>query len=124
MGKLRDQMLMDLQLCGAKSNTQRNYGREAGNLAKYFNRSPAELKEYLLHLIKERHLSSTCQTLSPCAFSLRFTTSCAVIGGPFILIQNANDGDPGPLVEIECCHFRKLSETAHLDPVCLLLFGG
>ena len=62
MGKLRDQMLMDLQLCGIKPRTQKNYLREAENLAKYFNRSPAELgeqelKEYLLYLIKERHLS-------------------------------------------------------------------
>jgi integrase/recombinase XerD len=62
MGKLRDQMLVDLQLCGAKPRTQETYLREAENLAKYFNRSPAdlgenELKEYLLYLIKERHLS-------------------------------------------------------------------
>ncbi|MFH1976548.1 MAG: site-specific integrase [Pseudomonadota bacterium] len=62
MGKLRDQMLVDLQLCGAKPRTQKAYLREAENLAKYFNRSPAELgeqelKEYLLYLIKERHLS-------------------------------------------------------------------
>ena len=62
MGKLRDQMLVDLQLCGAKPRTQESYLREAENLAKYFNRSPAELgeaelKEYLLYLIKERHLS-------------------------------------------------------------------
>jgi hypothetical protein len=33
-----------------------------GNLAKYFNRSPeelgeAELKEYMLYLMKEKHLS-------------------------------------------------------------------
>jgi integrase/recombinase XerD len=62
MGKLRDQMLMDLQLCGIKPRTQKNYLREVENLAKYFNRSPAELgenelKEYLLYLINERHLS-------------------------------------------------------------------
>lgn len=62
MGKLRDQMLVDLQLCGVKPKTQQNYLREAENLAKYFNRSPAELgedelKEYLLYLINERHLS-------------------------------------------------------------------
>jgi site-specific recombinase XerD len=63
MGKLRDQMLGDLQLRGATQRTQEIYLREAGNLAKYFNRSPAklgedELKEYLLHLINERHLSN------------------------------------------------------------------
>ena len=62
MGKLRDQMLVDLQLCGAKPRTQATYLREAENLAKYFKRSPAELgedelKEYLLYLIQERHLS-------------------------------------------------------------------
>jgi len=62
MKKLREQMLVDLQLNGATTSTQKNYLREVGNLAKYFNRSPAELgeaelKEYLLHLIKERCLS-------------------------------------------------------------------
>ena len=62
MEKLRDQMLADLQLSGAKPRTQETYLREADNLAKYFNRSPAELgeaelKEYLLYLMKERHLS-------------------------------------------------------------------
>jgi integrase/recombinase XerD len=62
MGKLKDQMLVDLQLCGAKPRTQETYLREAENLARYFKRSPAELgenelKEYLLHLIKDRHLS-------------------------------------------------------------------
>jgi integrase/recombinase XerD len=62
MGKLRDQMLMDLQLSGAKPSTQRTYLREAENLAKYFHKSPEqlgenELKEYMLYLMKERHLS-------------------------------------------------------------------
>jgi integrase/recombinase XerD len=62
MGKLRDQMRVDLQLSGIKPKTQQNYLREAENLAKYFNRSPAELgenelKDYLLYLINERHLS-------------------------------------------------------------------
>jgi site-specific recombinase XerD len=62
MGKLRDQMLMDLQLSGAKPSTQRTYLREAENLARYFHKSPEqlgedELKAYLLYLMKERHLS-------------------------------------------------------------------
>jgi site-specific recombinase XerD len=63
MKRLRDQMLADLQLSGATQRTQKTYLREAGNLAKYFNRSPAdlgegELKEYMLYLMKERHLSA------------------------------------------------------------------
>src|SRR5512136_1602884 len=62
MGKLRERMLVDLQLNGAKPTTQRTYLREAENLARYFNKSPeqlgeGELKAYLLHLMKERHLS-------------------------------------------------------------------
>jgi site-specific recombinase XerD len=62
MGKLRDQMLMDLQLSGAKPRTQETYLREVENLAKYFNRSPAELgeaelKKYMLYMINERHVS-------------------------------------------------------------------
>ena len=62
MGKLRDQMLADLQLRGATTRTQETYLREVSNLAKYFNRSPEELgedelKEYMLYLMKERHLS-------------------------------------------------------------------
>jgi integrase/recombinase XerD len=62
MEKLREQMRVDLQLSGIKPKTQMDYLREVDNLAKYFNRSPeelgeAELKEYMLYLINERHLS-------------------------------------------------------------------
>jgi len=58
MGTLREQMLVDLQLSGAKPRTQKTYLREVANLAKYLNRSPAELgeselKEYMLHLLVE-----------------------------------------------------------------------
>jgi integrase/recombinase XerD len=62
MATWREQMQRDLQLSGAKRNTQRMYLREVDNLAKYYHRSPEdlgeeELKEYLLYLITERHLS-------------------------------------------------------------------
>ena len=43
MGKLRDQMLVDLQLSGAKPRTQKTYLREAENLAKYFNKIPGAI---------------------------------------------------------------------------------
>ena len=43
MGTLRDRMLVDLQLSGAKPSTQRSYLREAENLAKYFHKSPEQL---------------------------------------------------------------------------------
>ena len=62
MGTLRDQMLIDLQLSGATPRTQETYLREVKNLARYFNRSPAELgeaelKKYMLYMISERQLS-------------------------------------------------------------------
>jgi len=62
MSTLREQMQADLQLKGINVKTQRDYLREASKLAKYFNKSPEELgekevKEYLVHLLKERKLS-------------------------------------------------------------------
>ena len=62
MGKLRDQMLAELQLRGAIPSTQKVYIREVSNFSKYFNKSPEELgeeqlKEYLLHLLQDRKLS-------------------------------------------------------------------
>ena len=43
MGKLRDRMLVDLQLSGAKLHTQRACLREAENFTKYFHKSPEQL---------------------------------------------------------------------------------
>ncbi len=62
MTKLRDQMIQDLQLKGATPQTQNIYLREVGNFAKYFSKSPdeiteEEIKEYLLHLKKDRNLA-------------------------------------------------------------------
>lgn len=61
MGKLREQMQMDLQLRGITPRTQATYLREARNLALYFKKSPEELgerelKEYLLYLINDKKL--------------------------------------------------------------------
>lgn len=62
MEELTDQMRKDLQLRGITEKTQNIYLREVGNFVKYFDRSPEdlgeeELREYLLHLLNERHLS-------------------------------------------------------------------
>jgi len=62
MGTLRDQMQADLHLKGITPRTQKDYLREVSNLAKYFNKSPEELgekevKEYLVHLLKDRKIS-------------------------------------------------------------------
>jgi len=62
MSKLKEQMKADLQLKGFKPSTQKTYLREVSNFARYFDKSPEELgkeevKEYLLHLIKDKKLS-------------------------------------------------------------------
>jgi integrase/recombinase XerD len=63
MSTLREQMLTDLQLRGITPRTQTAYLREVGNLEKYFKKSPEELgeeevKEYLVHMLEDRGLSS------------------------------------------------------------------
>jgi len=62
MEKVTDQMREDLQLRGITEKTQNMYLREVENFVKYFNRPPEdlgeeELREYLLYLLKDRHLS-------------------------------------------------------------------
>ena len=61
MSEWREQLIVDLQLSGAKPRTQKNYLREVDNLVKYFNRSPeelgeAELKQYMIYLMQDRKL--------------------------------------------------------------------
>ena len=62
MGKLRDQMLMDMELRNFKPKTIECYLWHLKSFTKLFNRSPAELGEqevrhYLHYLKKERHTS-------------------------------------------------------------------
>jgi len=62
MGTLREQMAADLQLRGITPRTQKKYLREVSNLAKYYHKSPQDLgeqevKDYLVHLLKDRGLS-------------------------------------------------------------------
>jgi site-specific recombinase XerD len=63
MNTLREKMLAELQLRGITPRTQTAYLREIVKLENYFNRSPEELgeeevKEYLVHMLEDRGLSS------------------------------------------------------------------
>ena len=63
MNTLREKMLAELQLRGITPRTQTAYLREIANLEKYFKKSPEELgeeevKEYLVHMLEDRGLSS------------------------------------------------------------------
>ena len=62
MGMLRDRMIRDLKLRGFSEATQLAYPSRMGQLAGHFHRSPAglgeeELREFLRHIVEERHLS-------------------------------------------------------------------
>ena len=77
MTKLREQMLVDLQLKGATVKTQKKYLREVGNFAKYFGKSPEELeekevKEYLVHLLENRKLSKGTYKNYACAIKFLY----------------------------------------------------
>ena len=59
MGKLREQMKMDLKLNGYSPKTQAAYLGYMKNFVRYFGRSPAkmgekEIREYLYHLVTRR----------------------------------------------------------------------
>lgn len=63
MDTVREKMLGELQLRGITPRTQTAYLREITKLENYFNRSPEELgeeevKEYLVHMLEDRGLSS------------------------------------------------------------------
>lgn len=72
-------MFVDFQLSEVTPRTQKTYLSEVENFAKYFNKSPAELgedelKEYMLYLMKERHLSEGTFRLSVATLKFLFRT--------------------------------------------------
>ena len=67
MGKLQEQMKIDLSLKGYSPNTTRAYLHCIRNFAKYFMRSPAEMGEtemrkFMLHLAQDRKVSAFTQS--------------------------------------------------------------
>jgi len=64
MGKLREQMKMDLKLKGYSPKTQAAYLGYMKKFAQYFGRSPAkmgeeEIRKYLYHLVTEKQVSTS-----------------------------------------------------------------
>ena len=69
MTKLRQAMIDAMQVRGFSVRTHRSYLDAVGGLAKYYQRSPAqisteEIQRYFLYLVKERHLSPASCRLS------------------------------------------------------------
>jgi integrase/recombinase XerD len=66
MGKLREQMLGDLKVRGLSESAQRLYPARVAQLARFFGRSPdtlgpAEIRQFLLHVIEERKAAPSTQ---------------------------------------------------------------
>jgi len=82
MGKLREQMKMDLKLKGYSPKTQAAYLGYMKNFVRYFGRSPAkigekEIREYLYHLVTEKDLGDS--SINSAYSALKFfykTTLC------------------------------------------------
>jgi site-specific recombinase XerD len=75
MGRLREEMKGDLELRGLSPETQKIYLYYVTNFSRYFNRSPyhlgkREIKEYLLHLLREKKASAS--TVNLCYSALKF----------------------------------------------------
>ena len=77
MSPLRQQMQNDMILRGFAERTQEAYLNAVIAIAKHFHRSPDQLspddiKQYLLHLINERHLSGSTTNQAGCALRFLF----------------------------------------------------
>ncbi|MGA2225703.1 MAG: site-specific integrase [Syntrophobacteraceae bacterium] len=80
MGKLREQMIADLQLRNYASTTQQEYVRCASNFVAHFRRSPEELgnqdiREFLLHLIRAQEVSPSVQKMYVAALKFLYTVT-------------------------------------------------
>lgn len=80
MTELRRRMLEDLQLAGYSPRTVDSYIDTVRVLAKYYHRSPdlltdEEVRQFFVHLISERKLSSSSITVYLCGIKFFFETT-------------------------------------------------
>ena len=84
MTPLRQQMLDAMIQRGFAARTQQSYVEAIFRMAKHYRRDPAtyradEIQAYLLHLVKDRHLSYSTMNQTACAARFLFET---VLGKP------------------------------------------
>lgn len=77
MTPLRQRMLEDMRLRNFSPGTQENYLGMVAGLAKHFNQSPQTLtreqvRQYLLYLVQERHVSYSTYNICRCALQFFF----------------------------------------------------
>jgi integrase/recombinase XerD len=102
MTPLRQQMQDDMVLHGFAERTQEAYLDAVIAIAKYYHRSPDqispdEIKQYLLHLITDRHLSSSTTNQAGCALRFLFRVT---LKQPDICIQIPLRLTPSKLPEL------------------------
>ena len=77
---LKQRMREDLQLRGFSPHTQKEYLMRVTHFARYFNRLPdklgeKEVKEYLLHLTRDKHASYGVLNMTYCALKFIYTVT-------------------------------------------------
>jgi len=88
MSPLRQRMLDALVLRGMALRTQEAYIDAVARLARHYRRSPdtltaEEVQHYLLHLLRERHLSRSSVNQYGCAYRFLYGTVLALDGEAF-----------------------------------------
>lgn len=88
MTALRQRMLDALVLRGMAARTQEAYIGAVAGLARHYRRNPAELsadevRQYLLHLVRERHLARSSVNQYGCAYRFLYGTVLALDGQAF-----------------------------------------
>ena len=88
MTPLRQRMLDALVLRGMAARTQESYLEAVSRLARHYRRSPESLtaeqvQQYLLHLVRERHLARASVNQYGCAFRFLYGTVLGLDGQAF-----------------------------------------
>ena len=88
MTPLRQRMLDALVLRGMAFRTQESYIEAVARLARHYDRGPDtlsadEVQQYLLHLLRERHLARSSVNLYGCAFRFFYGTVLDLNGRAF-----------------------------------------
>ena len=88
MTPLRQRMLDALVLRGMALRTQEAYIEAVARLARHYKRSPEtltvdEVQRYLLHLLRERHLSRSSVNQYGCAYRFLYGTVLGLDGDAF-----------------------------------------
>ena len=121
---LRQRLLDDLQLHGLAAKTQDAYVRAVRQLAEYYHRSPEqiseeELRQYLLHLQRDRHVAASTFTIALCGLKFFYEQT---LQRTWTIFDLARPAEPSRLpVVLSTAEVRLVLNAVRLQPyrVCL-----